>query len=92
MAVDKKSRYRGTGTRVISDPTGQPFEILALRTIPPTGGVYRVTAVEGDRLDLLAHRFYRDPTRFWTLCDAADHLDPFDLVAPGEQVLIPPDK
>ena len=28
------------------------------------------TKVQGDRLDLLAARYLRDPTLFWKLCDA----------------------
>ena len=37
-------------------------------------------------------RFYRDPTRFWRICDASTRLDPFDVLAPGEPMPIPPDK
>ena len=43
-------------------------------------------------LDLLAWRFYRDPTRYWRICDASTRLDPFDVLAPGEPMPIPPDK
>ena len=25
---------------------------------------------DGDRLDLISYRFYRDPEQFWRICDA----------------------
>jgi hypothetical protein len=37
-------------------------------------------------------RFYRDPLLFWRIADAADQLDPFDIVWPGEPVRVPPNK
>lgn len=92
MAIDKKSRYYKTPTAEATDPQGEAFEFFELREIPPTSGVFRATPKVGDRLDLLAHRHYRDATRFWRICDASDHLDPFDVLEPGEPLLIPTDK
>jgi len=45
---------------------------------------------QGERLDYIAHRFYRDPERFWRICDANRVMWPDDLVAePGRTILIP---
>ncbi len=90
--VDKRSRYARTPVRTITDRRGEELAVFELREIPPTDGVLHLTATATDRLDLLAHRFYRDPTKFWRLCDASDHLDPTDVVATNAVVVIPPNK
>jgi hypothetical protein len=90
--IDKSSRYAKTGTFTAADDEGKQVEALELRTIPEQGGVYYHTPIEGERLDHLAHRYLQDPRRFWRICDAADELDPFDVVEPGRPVLIPPSR
>ena len=39
-----------------------------------------------------AQRYFRDPKKFWKICDASDVLDPFDVIVPGRPILIPPNK
>lgn len=90
--VDKRSRYAKAHIRTGEDRTGEELEYFELREIPQTEGVLHVVAKATDRLDLLAYRYYRDPTLFWKICDAADHLDPTDVVATHETVVIPPNK
>ncbi len=90
--IDRKSRYRKTPTLAPADTPGESVELLDLRVIPKTTGIYRLTPTDSDRLDHLAWRFYREPTRFWRICDASDVLDPLDVLAPGDPVTIPPDK
>lgn len=92
MEIDKKSRYASLPLKVYTHPSGENYELRELRPIPERSSVFAVTTVEGDRLDTLAARFYRDPTLFWRIADASDELDPFDIVAPGESVAIPPNK
>lgn len=92
MEIDKKSRYSKLPLVVYSHPSGEQYELRELREIPKRDTVFSATPVEGDRLDLLSARFYRDPLLFWRIADAADHLDPFDIVSPGEPVAIPPNK
>ena len=44
---------------------------------------------QGDRLDLIAYRFYQDPEQFWRICDANRALDPDELEAEvGRQLAI----
>ena len=90
--IDKSSRYAKTGTYAAKDASGEVIEALELRAIPKTSGVFYHTPVEGERLDHLAHRYLRDPAKFWKICDASDVLDPFDVIVPGRPVLIPPNK
>jgi hypothetical protein len=73
--------------RSLSDGQGT---LLDLRPPPPTSTTLAVVVTDSDRLDLLAWRYYRDPTLFWRICDASDELDPFHLLAPGSRVPIPP--
>jgi hypothetical protein len=84
--IDRKSRYRTTPLVTVD---GQP--LLDLRETPPTPAVLQIVPTTSDRLDTVAYRYYRDPTRFWRICDAGSELDPFDVLAPGEPLPIPPD-
>lgn len=90
--IDKRSRYRSTPLLEFPDGNGATVRLLDIRSIPATDAVLRFTPTDSDRLDLLAYRYYRDPTRFWRICDATSHLDPFDVVQTSEPMLIPPDK
>jgi hypothetical protein len=90
--IDRKSRYKSTAVRTVDDGRGGTHPLLDLRETPVTTGVLKFTPTDSDRLDLLAWRFYRDPTRFWRISDASSQLDPFDVVTPGEPMPIPPDK
>jgi nucleoid-associated protein YgaU len=90
--IDRRSRYARTPVLAADDGRGGTQQVLDLRETPATSAVLRIVATDADRLDLLAFRYYRDPTRFWRICDATAALDPFDLLVPGEAVPIPPDK
>lgn len=90
MDIDKKSRYATTPLVKHTHPSGEEYELRELREIPARPSVFAFTPVQGDRLDLVAARFYRDPLLFWRIADAADELDPLDILAPGDPVSIPP--
>jgi len=92
METDKQSRYAKTPLVVWQHPAGERYELRSLREIPPRTAVFSVTPMAGDRLDLISARFYRDPLLFWRIADAADQLDPLDILRPGEPVAIPPNK
>ena len=92
MAVDRSSRYAKSATILVTRPDGTAVELLELRETPRASGVFYAMPRPGDRLDLIAHRYYRDPLRFWRICDAAAEMDPFDVTQPGERLLVPPNK
>ena len=74
------SRYETVPQAVHVDRDGREHPYVLLRVIPPpppTIATHRVA--EGDRLDLLAWRYLRDPEHFWRLCDANGALDPDEL-------------
>jgi hypothetical protein len=90
--IDRKSRYRSTPVLTVSDLHGGVLRLLDLRETPAPTAVLQVTPTDSDRLDLLAWQYYRDPTRFWRICDASTELDPFDVVEVGVSLPIPPDR
>ena len=92
MKKDRKSRYDKTPLVKLTDPGGAELELVELREIPRVESVFNATPQPGERVDLLAQRYYREPLLFWKILDASDHLDPFDVVAPGLPVAIPPNK
>ena len=90
--IDRKSRYRTTPVLTVGDDLGATHPLLDLRETPHIAAVLAITPTDTDRLDHLAWRYYRDATRFWRICDASAELDPFDVLAPGEPLQIPPDR
>jgi len=90
--INKRSRYYGTETFTSEDPSGDELTLLELRAIPPTPVILHQTAGPADRLDHFADRYYRNPRKFWRICDASDSLDPFEIARPGAAIPIPPDK
>jgi hypothetical protein len=92
VEIDKKSRYADVPLVKDRHPSGEEYELRELREIPIRPSVFSATPIQGDRIDLMAARFYRDPLLFWRIADAADQLDPFDIVSPGDPVRVPPNK
>ena len=90
--IFKGSRYQNVVTYQIAFAGGRTVSVLKIRLIPPTpaGFIHVVTA--DDRLDLLSYKFYRNPEKFWLIADANTAMDPEDLLEPGRQLLIPPDR
>jgi hypothetical protein len=73
--VTAVSRYARAGD--VDPATG-------LRTGCAAGGVVTHTLAEGDRLDRLALRYYRESRAWWRLCDAdPDRPWPLDVVGRG---------
>jgi hypothetical protein len=90
--IDRRSRYKTTPIVTVDDGRGATQPLLDLRATPQRASRLTIVPTATDRLDLLAYRFYRDPTRFWRICDASSEPDPFDVLAPGEPLPIPPDE
>jgi hypothetical protein len=87
----KGSRYEKVAEAEVVDASGRSVRYKKIRYIhePSADFFYRV--VQSDRLDLLAERFYRDPERFWRICDRNVVLWPEELLEqPGRELLIPP--
>lgn len=86
----KGSRYEKVGTHEISDARGNVVKYKRIRFIPETPAILQHTVVQEERLDLIAHQYYRDPELFWRICDANKAMLPDELVAEaGRRILIP---
>jgi hypothetical protein len=86
----KQSRYVSVPDALFEDQTGRkiPYKLLRILSDSPGLQVHAVTQM--DRLDLLAHRYFRDPEQFWRICDANRAMWPEDLVARiGRRLRIP---
>jgi nucleoid-associated protein YgaU len=86
------SRYYRYSTLTYTAPGGQSISYLARRIVPQPGAsnyatVAQHTAVQGDRLDLIAAKYLGDPLLFWLICDANGAIRPGDLVATPGTVL-----
>lgn len=66
----KFSRYRALPEVVAVDANGRRLRSTRLRLPPVADGVMEHTVEEVDRLDYLAHRYYRQPRHWWHICDA----------------------
>jgi nucleoid-associated protein YgaU len=90
--IFKGSRYEKVAISRTTDADGRPVTALKIRFISATPADL-LHAVRGDdRLDLLAFTFYGNPEKFWLIADANTEMDPEDLLEPGRQVRIPPDR
>ncbi|WP_068076539.1 hypothetical protein [Novosphingobium lentum] len=83
------SRYAGLGTYTVTLDDGRTVTAtnLPVSQRGPVLGYH--PRIEGDRLDLLAARYLKDPTAFWRLCDANTSFSP-DALAARPLIGIPP--
>jgi hypothetical protein len=83
------SRYYNSATLSYTAPSGQVITYLAQRFVPQPGAanfstVATHTVRSGDRLDLLAAKYFGDPLMSWLICDANGAIRPNQLVeTPG---------
>jgi len=74
------SRYEIVPTLEMPLPDGRTIRYKGMRFIADGGAdVFAHTVTQGDRLDLIAFRAYRDPEQFWRLCDANRAFRPDEL-------------
>jgi hypothetical protein len=90
--IFKGSRYQNVPVNKVVTAAGQTVPALGIRFIPSTPAGFFQTFTADQRLDLLAYRFYRNPEKFWLIADANTEMDPEDLLDPGRQLAIPPDR
>ena len=64
------SRYHTLPDIVTTDARGRTLLSKTLRPLPQAPGTFRHTVEDADRLDHLAYKYYRQPTKWWRLSDA----------------------
>jgi hypothetical protein len=85
------SRYERVPQAIHVDGAGRELPYVLLRTLPPQPqDVAGHVVVDGDRLDLLAHRYLGDSELYWRICDANVALRPEELTSDaGRRISIP---
>jgi len=88
----KGSRYAKVRTGEVTDGRSRVHRYKLTRWIRKTRPSRLGHAVrQGERLDHVSHRYYRDPERFWRICDANLEMWPADLTEEvGRVIRIPP--
>lgn len=73
------SRYAKCPVVEVDAARGKKVNAVKLRRVPYEPG--NLTEVKGtDRLDIMAHRRYKDGTKFWHIADANSELEANELV------------
>jgi nucleoid-associated protein YgaU len=68
----------------------QYYKAKQYPSIPPKNTDIYIITVVGDRLDLLAHQYYKDASLWWVISMANGNLDSM-FPEPGTQLRIPVD-
>lgn len=91
MSIYQGSRYTNvyTFTEEYKGKTITAFHIRTLLNIDTTDS-FKHTWIEGDRLDLLANRYYGDPQYWWFILDANPRFMEEEEIINGDVLLIPP--
>ena len=82
-------RYRSTETLIQEDTKIKYLESTIYPKIKPSDDDFYVISEETDRLDLLAHKYYNDASKWWIIAVANNLNDANFFVEPGIQLRIP---
>jgi len=87
------SRYQRVPDATFIDGEGRRVQLKRTREPAQTESALVYQVRQGDRLDLLANKFFRDPRKWWLIADAnPDVLAPEQLLVPGRLLRIPRDR
>ena len=86
----KGSRYTSLPEHEIDGPNGRTLRYITTRFIKDSPPEVGHILSDGERVEHVAYFYYRDPERFWRICDANQVMDPEELNrAPGRKIGIP---
>jgi nucleoid-associated protein YgaU len=83
------NRYAYNGILSSVDTKKQYLESTIYPKIKPTDDDLYIISEAGDRLDLLAHKYYNDKTKWWIIATANNINDATFYVEAGLQLRIP---
>jgi nucleoid-associated protein YgaU len=87
---DISSRHQDLATyRAAVGRAGQEIELYVPRNPEVLAPSLQHKVVAGDRLDLLADRYFGDPFQYWRIVDANPAFAPEELLEPGRLLVIP---
>jgi phage tail protein X len=82
-------RYRSTKTITEPDTKKQYMESTIYPKVQASDNDFYVISDQGDRLDLLAYKYYNDVSMWWVIAVANNLNDANFYVEPGIQLRIP---
>jgi hypothetical protein len=82
---------RYNNSDILTTSTGkQYYKARKYPPIPPTENDIYIVTVQGDRLDLIAYNYYKDPTLWWIIPMANSNITLGSMFPePGIQLRIP---
>lgn len=87
------SRYLRVADYTVDREDGSQQKLKATREPLTTETALTYQVREGDRLDLLAFKFYRNPRKWWLIADAnPDCVAPDQLLVVGRMLIVPKDR
>ena len=75
----KGSRYENVKNSTYEDESGEEYTHKKIRFIKETPPEFEYKVKQNERLDLITYNFYKDPTKFWLICDANNVMHPEEL-------------
>lgn len=85
------SRYTYNEVLKVKETKKSYLESTIYPKIKPNNNDLYIISEQGDRLDLLANKYYSDPTLWWIIATANNINDATFYVEPGVQLRIPSD-
>ena len=85
------NRYTYTNTKKDSVTNVTYMESTIYPKVEPNDNDFYIISEAGDRLDLLANKYYNDKTKWWIIATANNINDATFYVEPGIQLRIPSD-
>ena len=77
----KISRYNKLKDITTADTSNRTIKSKAIRLSPDVSGDFLHTVVETERLDHLAYKYYKQPQKWWRICDAnPEYMSPSSLL------------
>lgn len=84
------SRYLKVKDYSVTDKNGNTHTVKRARPYRALEGDFLYQVRHGDRLDLLAYKFYRSGRKWWLICDAnPDLMHPDEALQVGRILVIP---
>jgi hypothetical protein len=83
------SRYRFTKQKIDKDTGSRVYGTTIYPKIPLEDTDIFIHSIEGDRLDLLAHKYYGDETLWWIIAKANSLRNGKFALKAGQQLRIP---
>lgn len=83
----KISRYKKLTGIVTTDARGRSLESKRIRLLPEVPGTFIHTIEENDRADHLAYKYYKQPLKWWRICDAnPEFISPLAML--GKETIV----